>query len=261
MYKFFNGKAPRTAQIARQKGRITISGRAVNFPQNEGLDGATVQVWPINQATGRRTRSTPIFSKKIGRTGNWGPVAVQSGRRYELTLVRTDNSMAPTHHFYYEPFIRSDHLIRLLESDPIRQAGGQPDPFSVAMLIVRYKELWGDQGSENDILTLNGHNVCNTISCPVSKLVNGLFVADFDHDRTLDSGETWPVYQAIMFVSSYDLYMPAQSPATGEVTLRLKSRGKGPGRKLTFPNFPGGSLSGTGDVVTVQLNDFERTVR
>jgi pimeloyl-ACP methyl ester carboxylesterase len=254
MYKFFTGKAPRTTQIVPQKGRITISGRAVNFPQNTGLAGATVQVWPINQATGHRTSTTPIASQIVGSSGNWGPVPVQSGLRYELTLVRTDNPGAPTHHFYYEPFIRSDHLIRLLESDPVRQLGGLTTPDMAALVIIRYKELWGDQGAENDILTLNGVNLCNATTCPVSKLVNALFAADFDHDQTLDSGETWPPYQAIMFVSSFDLFMPAQTPPTGEVTLTLKSRGQGPVRTLTFPNFPA-----TTDVVTAQLNDFEQT--
>jgi hypothetical protein len=258
-YKFFTGKAARTTQIARQRGRITISGRAVNFPQNTGLyrpssGGATVEVWPINQATGHRTGTTPIASIKVGSSGDWGPVVVQSGRRYELTLVRTDSPGAPTHHFYYEPFIRSDHLVRLLESDLLRSLGGPATPDVVGMVIVRYKELFGDQGRENDVLTVNGISLCSATTCPLDKLVNGLFVSDFDHDHTLDSGETWQPYQDVSqyFLSSADEYIPAQSPPTGEVTIRLKSRGKGPVRTLSFPNFPS-----TTDVVTVQLNDFE----
>ena len=47
--------------------------------------------------------------------------------------------------------------------------------------------------------------------------------------------------------------MPAQTPAVGKVTVTLKSRGGGPVRTLTFPNFPGST-----DVTTVQLNDFEQ---
>ena len=55
----------------------------------------------------------------------WGPVTVQSGRRYEFAELQPG---APVHHFYNEPFVRSDHLIRLLESDALRLAGG---PFTV----------------------------------------------------------------------------------------------------------------------------------
>ena len=39
---------------------------------------------------------------------------MRSGRRYEFALVRP---RVPVHHFYYERFVRSDNLIRLLESD------------------------------------------------------------------------------------------------------------------------------------------------
>ena len=72
------------------------------------------------------------------------------------------------HHFYYEPFVRSDNLIRLLESDAFRSAGGAPDPRSSAMVIIRYKELWGDQGRRNDVLKVNGLSVCNSATCPPS---------------------------------------------------------------------------------------------
>jgi hypothetical protein len=121
------------------------------------------------------------------------------------------------------------------------------------MVIIRYKELWGDQGSENDILTVNGTSVCNPNTCPLSKEVNGLFAADFNHNGTSDTSQTWPTYQNLgYFISSVDMFAPAQAPPTGEVTVAIESRGRGPTRSLSFPNFPG-----TSDVVTVQLNDYE----
>jgi len=209
----------------------------VNFPQNSGLQGATVQVWPINQATGQRTSTQPTARFVVDSTGNWGPVTVQSGRRYEFALVRTDNPSAPVHHFYYERFVRSDHLIRLLESDAIRSLGGPPDPRSSAMVIIRYKELWGDQGSHSDVLTVNGLSVCNPTTCPLAKLVNALFVADFNHDGQSETNQTWPPYQQASnyFLSSVDFFAPAQTPPIGKVTIRIKSRGQGAVRTLTFP--------------------------
>jgi hypothetical protein len=175
---------------------------------------------------------------------------VRSGNSYEFAEMRPG---APVHHFYSEPFIRSDHLIRLLESDALRLAGGVPDPRSVAMVILRYKELWGDQGSESDVLTVNGLRVCDQTTCPLSKEVNALFVGDFDHDGPSGAPETWPAFQSLgVFVSSADMFVPAQSPATGKVTVGIKSRGKGPVRTISFPNFPA-----TTDVMSVQLNDYE----
>jgi hypothetical protein len=252
-YKVFTGKSPKTTQIVRQKGAIKISGRSVNFPQNTGLAGATIQVWAINQATGQRTGSAPIASFSIDSTGNWGPVTLQAGKRYEFAELRTGE---PVHHFYYERFVRSDHLVRLLESDALRAAGGVPDPRSVAMVIIRYKELWGDQGSESDDVTVNGTSVCNATTCPLSKEVNALFVADFNHDGQSEPTETWPTYESLgYFVSSADVFAPAQTPAAGEVTVGIRSRGHRAQRTLSLPNF-----AGTTDVVSVQLNDFDHTL-
>src|SRR6202035_1768769 len=148
----------KTTQIVPQKGRISISGRDLNFPVNTGLAGATVQVWPLNQTTGQRASKKPLASFAINNTGYFGPLEVQSGRRYEFAEVRAGE---PTHHFYYEPFIRSDHLIRLLESDGLRAAGGTPSSQSVAIVIVRYKELWGNRGAQSDVLKVNGVRACN----------------------------------------------------------------------------------------------------
>jgi Lipase C-terminal domain/Lipase (class 2) len=249
-YKFFTGESPKTTKIVPQKGKIKLSGRDVNFPQNSGLSGATLQVWAINQATGQRQGKKPIASFQIGSSGYWGPAKVPSGRRYEFAEVR---SGFPTHHFYYQPFLRSDHLIRLLESDALRAAGGPPESTSAAMVIVRYKEIWGDQKGQNDVLKVDGVNASNPKTCPLNREVNGLFVGDFNHDGKSEPTQVWPPYEKVSqyFLSSSDIFTPAQTPPKGKVTVSIRDRGHGPTRTLTFPNW-----AGTTDVVTVQLNDY-----
>jgi hypothetical protein len=251
-YKFFTGHAPKTTRIVAQSGRITLSGRAVNFPQNSGLSGATVQVWKTNQRTGQRIGKKPIKSFLVGGTGYWGPVVARAGQRYEFTLVRPNE---PVHHFYYQAFLRSDHLLRLLESDALRSAGGPPSPLSVAMVIVRYKEIWGDQHGQNDVLKVNGVNASNPSTCPLNREVNALFVADFNHDNHSEPTQTWPAYEKVSqyFLSSSDVFAAANPPASGKVTVSIRDRGHGPVRTLTFPNWPGS----TNDV-TVQLNDYDQ---
>lgn len=252
MYRFFTGKPPANTEILPQQEPVTVAGKALNFPNNTGLAGATVQVWPVDDATGHRTSANPIATYQVGTGGDFGPVTVQAGRRYEFALLRPG---VQVHHFYYERFVRSNHLLRLLESDALRTAGGVPSTNSVAMVIIRYKELWGDQGSESDILRLNGISVCNAAICPLNHLVNALFAGDFDHDNQTNTSQPNQVYYQLPFVSGVDAYMPAQSPADGHVTLTLRSRGQGAVRTLTFPNFPAAS-----DVETVELNDFEPAV-
>ncbi len=52
-YRFLTGQRP-ARDIVRQSGPIQVAGKALNFPQNSGLVGATVRVWPL-RGDGRRT--------------------------------------------------------------------------------------------------------------------------------------------------------------------------------------------------------------
>jgi triacylglycerol esterase/lipase EstA (alpha/beta hydrolase family) len=99
-YKFLTGKPPEH-DIVPQSGSIQIGGKALNFPENSGASGGTVQVWRVGPI-GRRTSTTPVASLPItdGSTGGgaWGPVTVQAGTRYEFALVTPG---LPTLHIYY----------------------------------------------------------------------------------------------------------------------------------------------------------------
>jgi hypothetical protein len=207
-------------------------------------------VWEVDGATGQRSAAEPVTRVSIDESGDWGPVQVQAGRHYEFAVLRPGS---PTHHHYYEPFLRSDHLVRVLESDPLTLAGDR-GPRHVSGVILRYKEMWGDQGEQNDVVALNGTNICTEVLCPVSKRVNAAFFADVHSDGQTDLSTPNPVYSALPFVIGVDIFLPAETPPSGKTTLELRSRGGGPARTVNFPNFA--SLT---DVVTVQLNDFEKT--
>src|SRR6266850_1868748 len=139
-YTFLTGGPPRR-DIRRRNG-IEVAGKALDFPQNSGLLGATVQIWPVD-SSGQRSTTTPLASIDIGDGsiggGKWGPVSVRPNQRYEFALVQTG---LPTLHIYYEPIVRSDHTLRLLASPVIvAYTGGRLG--SVSSVTLRYKELWG----------------------------------------------------------------------------------------------------------------------
>ncbi|HEX8053595.1 MAG TPA: hypothetical protein VF517_11435 [Thermoleophilaceae bacterium] len=247
-HKFFTGRAP-AHDIVPQAGQITIAGRVLHFPLNRGVAGATLAIWEVDGATGQRTGSAPLATTSIGESGDWGPVEVTAGRHYEFEVTRPG---APVHHHYYEPFVRSDHLVRLLESDALAN-GGERGPRHAAGVILRYKELWGDQPGQNDALSINGTNVCPEVVCPVSKRVNALFFSDRRMDGQSDLSQPDPVYSALPFVTGVDLFAPAAIPPTGRTAVEIRSRGGGPTRAVNMPNFA--SLT---DVASVQLNDYER---
>ena len=246
-HRFFTGKAP-ARDIVRETGEITIEGRVLHFPVNRGVAGATLEVWEVEGTSGRRVDDTPVTRTSIGESGDWGPVKVIAGRHYEFAVIRPG---VQTHHHYYEPFVRSDHLVRLLESDALTQVGDRGN--HVAGVVLRYKELWGDQEGQNDVLDISGTNVCVPALCPIGKQVNALFFFDRGSDGRTDLSAPDPRFNALPFVSAADLFVPATIPPDGTATVELRSRGGGPARTISFPNF-----SSLTDVVTVQLNDFDR---
>jgi len=249
-YKFLTGRKP-THDIVRQKGSIQVAGKALDFPENMGALGTTVQVWPVND-NGQRSSTTPRASLPItdGAVGGgaWGPVTVQATTRYEFALVRP---ALPTLHIYYEPFVRSDYTLRLLQSVAIEQYSGNR-PGSMAGVNIRYKELWGDQGAESDRLLINGTNVCTPVLCPISKQVNAFFAFDRNRDGQTDLSEPDPVLGELPFIQGADVYIPAGSPPTGTASFQLVSRGAGPARTLNVPNWDSAT-----DGFTIQWNDFE----
>ena len=249
MFKFFTGSAPATSAIVPEPRRVSIAGRALLFPQNRGLTATEVQVWPIDRSTGHRSSSRPAATASVRGDGGWGPIRVEAGRYYELTAVRPG---VATLHYYYEPFLRSDHLVRLLYNDAVEAAVGRSERH-VALLVLRYKELWGDQGSQNDVLRLNGTSVCTAVICPIDKRVNAVFAYDRRLDGRTDLSEPDPIFSQLAFITGVDVFMPAARPPTGTVSVSLRSRGAGPVRTLRLPNFPS-----TTDGAVVQFNDFER---
>jgi triacylglycerol esterase/lipase EstA (alpha/beta hydrolase family) len=250
-YKFLTGQRP-AHDIVRQTGAIQVAGKALNFPQNSGLAGATVQIWRLH-ADGTRTTAVPVHSIAItdGSTGGgaWGPATIQSGKRYEFTLLRPG---LPTLHIYYEPFVRSDYTLRLLASPAVETYAGFR-PGSMSAVNIRYKELWGDQGAQNDRLLVDGLNVCNATLCPISKQVNAFFAFDRNRDGQTDLSSPDPVLGNLPFIQGGDVYVPSSPSASGTATWQLDSRGGGPIRTLNVPNWD--SMT---DGVTLQWNDFER---
>jgi Lipase C-terminal domain/Lipase (class 2) len=252
MYKFFTGKPPKTSDIVPEHGRsIEVSGRAVIFPQNSGAQDRTLQVWEVRGSTGQRRRGHPVAVQALSGDGSWGPFEIKRGRHYEFVLVPPDGR---THHFYYEPFLRSDHLVRLLTSEPGSALDllTEKSPGHVSMVATRNKELWGDQSAENDLLEINGTNVCNAATCPINKRVIGMFAFDVGSDGATNLSAPIAALFALPFISGVDHFIPAVADGAGKVSVSLTSRGAGPARTVNFPNRPS-----TTDQVTVQLNDFE----
>jgi hypothetical protein len=248
IYKFFRGVLP-AHDIVRQRGKILLAGKALEFPQNTGLIGDTVQIWPIN-SKGARSTATPLASIEItdGSTGGgaWGPVAAKAGQRYEFAIVQPSRTI----HVYIEPFVRSDYAIRLLGSVPIENYTGK-NPGSSGAVMIRYKEYWGNQSGENDELLINGLNICTAKLCPWEKEVNAFFAFNWEGKPETTLNED-PVLSKPPFLQGAQVYIPGSTPPNATVSYRLNSRGGGGVRTLNAPNW-----EGTTNQVEIFWNDFE----
>jgi hypothetical protein len=87
-YEFLLGAAPKVTEIVKQKEPVVISGRAVNFPENTGRAGTTLDVWEINAQTGARVGAKALATFDIAENGNFGPVTVSADKHYEQRQAR-----------------------------------------------------------------------------------------------------------------------------------------------------------------------------
>ena len=261
MYKFFTGKEPLTKNILPEPPcEVKLAGRVVIFPLNVWVGTATLEIWEVDSDTGARIHTTPEAIYSISGNGAWGPFNAKGGVHYEFALLR--EGMA-THHFYLEPSIRSNYWIRLLTSLPggIADYVDRSDHHS-ALVIIRNKEFWGDQGVNNDILEINGVNVVTAATCPVIKPVYktgviGIWVYDRYADGVSNLTAPIPYYFAQAFQTGVDLYIPAAIPPNGTISLVLTPRG-GSGKKqvINIPNWASST-----DRISVQFNDYVQDVR
>jgi hypothetical protein len=257
IYKFFTGFAPRTSYILPEPGSIELAGRAVLFPQNVGVAGASVEIWKVNRNTGYRIASRPEAVYAIGEDGNWGPFLGVSGQAYEFNIVRAGQSPHP---FYYEPFLRSDYLIRLNTSpEPGGGISGTMDrsPNHVNLVVTRSMEFWGDQGAEDDVLTVNGINLISPTTDPLSKLINAMFLFDKGSDGVSHLGVPLQPYASITFFTGIDLYAPGAVRPNGTVSLVLTSRvGGGLTQTINVPNIASSEVRR----ISVNFSDFVQPV-
>lgn len=250
MYAFLRGHPPFTAKILPRL-RPRISGRVVIFPDNTGVDGAVVNIWWVRSSTGERILSQPSASFVVGPAGAFGPFRAWFGVHYEFEVLREDQLPL---HFFYEPFLRSDHLVRL-NTSPLLEAVLPESEDAAGMAILRYKEFWGDRGPENDVLSIHGTDVINPTTAPsgeVGVASVGFFVVDEGSDGVSNLTSVPFPFGFLPFLSGADLFIPTDPP--NPVSIVTVPRGEiDATRILNVRNIP--STEGR---ITVQLRDFEQ---
>jgi len=241
MYEFFTGEAPATTDILPEPpGQVEIAGRALLYPMNIGVGDATMEVWEVDGATGYRIYDEPAITCTVSGSwydgGNWGPFKVNGLKHYEIVLLR--EGYRP-YHFYYEPFMRSNYMFRLMASSPTGNSEtiDRSDNHSNLVIIRDNEFRSGDPNVDDDILEVNGVNVLQAVT-PTSKAIIGYYVFDWHADGVSDLTQPIAYLHAGAFVSGLDFYMPAADPPDGTISVALTPRdGGGKTQVVNVPNW------------------------
>ncbi|WP_150304672.1 alpha/beta fold hydrolase [Pseudomonas saliphila] len=254
MFRFFNDREPTTNQVPPAEGdEVWIAGQANIFPQNIGAAGTTLRVFEVDPASGIRLADMPVYETPINNTGEWGPVRVVKGSTYEFGLIRDVENA--DHFFYREGYLQDSHFVRLNTSLPGSGVGAllSRSPAHTNLNIGRDKELWGDQGDSNDVLTVNGTNLITAETAPLLDRLSSLFLHDRGADQQSAPGTPDPTLGAIPFISSVDLYLPAASPPDNIIAIELTPRGgEGATQLINVPNWPSSEVRS----ISVQFRDY-----
>ena len=234
VYEFLLGKKPETTTVVPERpDRVTVRGRALEFPNNVGIDGATLRVYELDADSGQRARGRPVYRQEIDAGGAFGPIEVNGRRHYEFEVSGGESVI----HNYPEPFERDDHFYRVLTA-PALNPFIERSPNHVSIAVTRMREFWGDQEA-NDRLQFDGLNVLNGSTAPRSRRVLAVFNFDKNSDGVSDTSASLSPFNSISFLTGVDNYMPASPDASGTIAVRESVRPPDAHREtINVPNWP-----------------------
>ncbi len=235
-YEFFTGEEPDTKLVLPEPpGQVEIAGRAVNFPANAGLAGSTLDVYEVKPESGERKSDTPRHTVSIGATAT-------SGRSRSTAASATSSrsrGRVPDgprfQHFYSEPFLRSNYLLRLNLSplDSALSMAIDRGPHA-SVSVVRQKEWWGNNTVDTtnidslEITTRSGGeteragNIINAATAPYTGSLIAVITFDDNVDGVTDT--TAPVPVQPPFISGVRRLHAATEPPDGTIRFRHEQR-------------------------------------
>jgi triacylglycerol lipase len=110
MYRFITGRDPATLEIVPEP-RSVLNGRVSGWmngaPTNLPVEGAIVEVYEVDPASGQR-RGEPAHRKEVSADGAWGPFTAKPEAYYEFVI---SGKGFPITHIYRTPFPRSSAYV------------------------------------------------------------------------------------------------------------------------------------------------------
>ena len=231
MYTFFRGMPPASATIAPD-GRRSVQGRALSLGENVPLEGALVNVYPVDVATGFRITAQPAHSFTTDALGNWGSFNATENTYYEFEVLPLVGRKL---HYYREPFTASDRFVYLRSlpgSGSIAGIllGSLPSDDAQAVVTV----FTANQAVINgrDDLRANGFELSTPEFASEENTTIAFFLYDGNNDGQTN-GNAVGLFGNFPFLSGVDVFFPAAQPESIELTFA--------GRSMRVRNWPSAS--------------------
>jgi len=254
-YEFFTGSPPATTLVLPEPpGQVELAGRAVFFPANSGVAGATLEIWEVHPDTGHPNYAEPHAIFEIDASGDFGPVAINGQKHYEFRMIRPDLDVRGS--IYTQPFIRSNTLWRVLNTpagSAILTNTNVGDGHS-AVVVIRDKEWWTSHPSgQNDTLEITTRipstGPAAVLEAPGNAIEGigntkiGIHIHDDAATPGVSSLELLPFFPTQAFQTGKDVYMPADDPPTGTISFVNAPRGDATRLQvINTPNWPSTSV-------------------
>ena len=217
VYAFLYDDPPATS--ARPAAEIPIiAGRVLTLGQNAVEVGATVDVWPLDPATGQRLGDAPRVRLITDAGGHYGPFAAERGVPYELH-VRPDRDTRPVR-YYRPPFTGDDPLVYLRTLPARGSVAGlllTQVPFTAEATVLVVFSSTRALVAPGDTLLIDGEPTLTPALAPPEETLIALFV--YDQGRDGQPGATNPLFEQFPFLQMLDRFIPAD--ATESTTIRL----------------------------------------
>jgi pimeloyl-ACP methyl ester carboxylesterase len=262
-YEFLLGSAPMVVDIVPQKAPVVLNGRAVNFPANTGRTNTTVELWEIDAETGYRATDMPLATMTLDAEGNWGPVTVDSRKRYEFALVPTGEGS--THHIYMQNFLRDSNFVRLLSGDATSatRMNTHTSDMHSTIVAMRMREWYatdngqtaGDQTDTIEISTSRPSGDVMAVNA-LQRYIGNATIGIHIHDAEASPGDSTltalPYFSGQAFQNGVDVFMPAADPPDGTITFKNIPRGDtAKPQVVNIPNWVSAKHA-----ITVMLSDY-----
>lgn len=261
-FEFLTGVEPTTTSITPQEGPVTVSGRAVIFPDNVGAAGGSLEIWAVDSETGHRVGDAPLRTYDIDESGWWGPVELDPQTHYEWALAREG---LHTVHYYRQPIPRNTNMVRLnasVEGSQITANTNHGAGHSV-LVVTRDAEWIGDAGEgERDELWISttspqwgDQSQVNVIIEEVTNGNIGLHLHDAEGTPATSTLDLLDYFPTLAFQSGIDIYMPAHmNDGQPDGTIRLRNLPRGDAEATQVIHVP--NWSSDNHRISVIFNDW-----